>query len=110
MWKTIKEYWQILLGFLVAVLGALVLTNKKDEKTKSKLNNLNRKDNKKLNKIAKERNKKIEETLDKHAHVMESIREEEKKEAQKNKEILKNHKDNLNKKSNEELADLFNKE
>ena len=42
MWKTIKEYWEILLGFVIAIIGAIVLTGGKNRKTQDKLNKQNR--------------------------------------------------------------------
>lgn len=107
--KTINKYWQLLLGFFVAILGGLVLTNRKGNKTKSKLNDLDREDNKNLDKIAKDRNKKIKMTLEKHESVLKKLAEEENKAKKETEDKIEEYEDSLKDKSNEDLANLFNK-
>ena len=70
MWKAIKEYWEVALGFLIAIIGAIVLTGGKNRKTKDKLNNQNKKDNNAINKMHLERNKKIESVIEKHSSTL----------------------------------------
>ena len=110
MWKTIKEYWEILLGFVIAIIGAIVLTGGKNRKTQDKLNKQNRKDNKKINKIQLDRNKKIAKVIEDHEEVLEELAKNKENDNKQDLEKVNNHKDKLKSKTNQELADLFNKE
>jgi len=110
MWKTIKEYWEVLLGFFIAILGAILLTGGKNRRAKDKLNKQNKKDNKAINKIQSDRNKKIEKVITNHEEVLEKLSNAKEKEGEKNLKDINNHKNKLKSKTNQELADLFNKE
>ncbi len=109
MWETIKKYWQIIAGFLIAIISALVLTNSKNEKTKSKLNRKERKDNKNLKKIAERGLEKQRNIIEEHQeNVEDAIEKRSQIEKDINRKVEKN-KENLEAMSNEELAALLNK-
>jgi len=110
MWKAIKEYWEVALGFLIAIMGAIVLTGGKNRKTKDKLNNQNRKDNNAINEIHLERNKKIESVIEKHGITLEKLSRSNEKSKKEALEKSDDYERELKKKTNQELADLFNKE
>ena len=110
MWKTIKEYWEILLGFFIAILGAILLTGGKNRKTKDKFNKQNKKDNKAINKIQVKRNKKIKKVIENHEEVLEKLAKAESDTKKENLKKASVHEENLKSKTNQELADLFNKE
>jgi len=110
MWKTIKEYWEVLLGFFIAILGAVLLTGGKNRRTKDKLNKQNKKDNKTINKIQSDRNRKIKRVITNHEEVLEKLAQNKKRDGEKDLNDVSNHENKLKSKTNQELADLFNKE
>lgn len=109
MFEKIKKYWQIILGFSIAFISALILTSSKNEKTKSKLNKLDRKDNDKLDEIHDDRNTKIEEVIEKHHEALNKIQEYDKIEKDIIEEKVEKKEKELNKLTNDELAKRLNK-
>ena len=108
--KYLKERWELLLGFFIAVIGTLFLSNRKQNKTNKKLNNLDKKKNKKVNKISQDRNEAHEKVIKNHAKTFQDLADQEISEMNSNKKNTKKYKEDLNRKSNQEIADLFNKE
>lgn len=108
--KYLKERWELLLGFFIAVLGTLFLSNRKQNKTSKKLNKLDREKNKEIEKISKERIEAHEKIIKKHEKTFKRLAEEESEEISANNKKAKDYKKELDKKSNQEIADLFNKD
>lgn len=108
--KYLKERWEILLGFFIAIIGTLFLSNRNQNKTNKKLNDLDKDKNKKINEISERKNKAHEKIIRNHAKTFQELADREISEIESNKEKTKKHKDTLESMSNEELAELFNKE
>ena len=61
--KFIKDKWQLFLGFLIAIIGTLVVSNKRQNKTEKKGDKLKSKENKKIKKVSQDKIKKQEKAV-----------------------------------------------